>query len=66
MICPTCGKPTHWKDNPSRPFCSERCKLIDFGRWADEDYRLPAEPAPLDELADTEQSDRNSRHEQEN
>ncbi|MGB9179444.1 MAG: DNA gyrase inhibitor YacG [Pyrinomonadaceae bacterium] len=43
--CPTCGKPVEWKDNPARPFCSERCKLIDFGRWADEEYRVPAEPA---------------------
>ena len=34
--CPTCGKPVEWQDNPARPFCSERCKLIDFGRWADE------------------------------
>lgn len=30
-------------ENPSRPFCSERCKLIDFGHWASESYRVPAE-----------------------
>jgi uncharacterized protein len=46
MNCPTCGKPAEWRDNPHRPFCSERCKLIDFGRWANEEYRVPAEPAP--------------------
>jgi endogenous inhibitor of DNA gyrase (YacG/DUF329 family) len=28
-------------DNPHRPFCSERCKLADLGRWLSEDYRLP-------------------------
>jgi endogenous inhibitor of DNA gyrase (YacG/DUF329 family) len=28
-------------DNPYRPFCSERCKLADLGRWLNEDYRLP-------------------------
>jgi len=39
--CPICGKPTTWQDNPHRPFCSERCKLIDFGKWADEEYRVP-------------------------
>ncbi|HEY3102656.1 MAG TPA: DNA gyrase inhibitor YacG [Pyrinomonadaceae bacterium] len=39
--CPTCEKPVEWQDNPWRPFCSERCKLIDFGRWTDEEYRLP-------------------------
>lgn len=46
MNCPTCQKPAEWQDNPHRPFCSERCKLIDFGRWANEEYRVPAEPAP--------------------
>ena len=48
MKCPTCGKPAEWLDNPNRPFCSERCKLIDFGKWADEEYRVPAEPAPME------------------
>jgi uncharacterized protein len=43
MRCPTCGKKAEWKDNPMRPFCSERCKLIDFGHWVDEDYRVPTE-----------------------
>jgi endogenous inhibitor of DNA gyrase (YacG/DUF329 family) len=28
-----------------RPFCSERCKLADLGRWLSEDYRVPDEPA---------------------
>ncbi|PYS52686.1 MAG: DNA gyrase inhibitor YacG [Acidobacteria bacterium] len=46
MRCPTCNKPAEWQDNPNRPFCSERCKLIDFGRWANEEYRVPVvEPA---------------------
>jgi endogenous inhibitor of DNA gyrase (YacG/DUF329 family) len=40
MKCPICGAPASWKDNPSRPFCSERCKVIDLGRWAGEDYRV--------------------------
>jgi endogenous inhibitor of DNA gyrase (YacG/DUF329 family) len=48
MKCPTCSKPAEWQDNPNRPFCSERCKLIDFGRWANEEYRVPAEPMPTD------------------
>ena len=30
------------EENPVFPFCSERCRLIDLGRWLDEDYRLPA------------------------
>ena len=33
--CPTCQKKVEWKaENKYRPFCSERCKLIDFGEWA--------------------------------
>jgi endogenous inhibitor of DNA gyrase (YacG/DUF329 family) len=39
--CPTCGKPVEWQDNPWRPFCSERCKLIDFDKWTSEEYRVP-------------------------
>lgn len=41
--CPRCGKEVEYEDNEFRPFCSERCKLIDFGSWADGDYSLPAE-----------------------
>jgi endogenous inhibitor of DNA gyrase (YacG/DUF329 family) len=48
MKCPTCGKPAAWKDNPFRPFCSERCKLVDFGRWVNEEYRVPAERPTVD------------------
>jgi endogenous inhibitor of DNA gyrase (YacG/DUF329 family) len=39
--CPRCGHPSYWNGNPSRPFCSERCKLIDLGAWAAENYRIP-------------------------
>ncbi|GBE05099.1 MAG TPA: DNA gyrase inhibitor YacG [Nitrospirae bacterium] len=38
--CPTCKNKTVWKGNPHRPFCSERCKLIDLGKWASEKYRI--------------------------
>ena len=42
--CPRCGKPVPWEtSNPWRPFCSERCKLIDLGAWATEAYRIPEE-----------------------
>ena len=43
MKCPTCHRPIKWEDNPHRPFCSERCKLLDFGAWANEEYKVPAE-----------------------
>ena len=45
--CPQCGKETEYAGNKFRPFCSERCKLIDFGSWADEEYALPAENGEL-------------------
>lgn len=41
--CPTCRSATQWEGNPYRPFCSERCKLIDLGKWLNEAYRIPAE-----------------------
>ena len=43
--CPHCGKEKEYRGNEFRPFCSERCKLIDFGNWADENYCVPAEDA---------------------
>ena len=39
--CPLCRRETTWEDNPWRPFCSERCQMIDLGRWAAEEYRMP-------------------------
>jgi endogenous inhibitor of DNA gyrase (YacG/DUF329 family) len=45
ISCPLCGKKNTWTpDNPSKPFCSERCKLIDLGEWADGKRALPGEP----------------------
>lgn len=34
------------RDNPYRPFCSQRCKLIDLGQWASENYRIPLPVMP--------------------
>lgn len=47
--CPTCGRQTEYTGNEHRPFCSERCKLIDFGAWADEEFALPAQTESLSE-----------------
>ena len=45
--CPQCGGNSLWSNtNPFRPFCSERCKLIDLGAWASESYRVPVQDAP--------------------
>lgn len=44
MKCPICRKEVPF-GAPEMPFCSERCRLIDLGKWADEEYRIPAGPA---------------------
>jgi hypothetical protein len=44
VACPQCGKEVVWNgENRYRPFCSERCKMIDLGQWANEDYRIPVD-----------------------
>ena len=49
VSCPTCLKETRYHiDNPFRPFCSERCRLIDLGEWADEGHRRPGQAIPQD------------------
>ena len=48
--CPQCGKETPWEGNPYRPFCSERCKLLDLGRWLEEDYRIKVPAEGVEEL----------------
>ncbi|MCP1771392.1 endogenous inhibitor of DNA gyrase (YacG/DUF329 family) [Neisseria perflava] len=53
--CPTCHQPVVWSaENPYRPFCSKRCKLIDLGEWAQERYTVAAaEEEPLSEWDNT-------------
>lgn len=47
VVCPTCGGPSLFAPtNASRPFCSRRCKDIDLGAWAAEEFRVPAPPPP--------------------
>ena len=49
VTCPQCGNVAEYTtDNPFRPFCSERCKLIDLGQWASENYRIPEPLKPED------------------
>ncbi len=44
VSCPRCGAPVEWSETSSwRPFCSQRCKMIDLGAWAREEYRVPVE-----------------------
>lgn len=53
--CPRCGASTRLNaGNPWRPFCSERCKLVDLGQWFDERYAISGESEPQDETAERE------------
>jgi hypothetical protein len=51
VACPRCRGPALYSPaNPWRPFCSERCRMIDLGKWAAEQYRVPdSTPAPGDD-----------------
>jgi uncharacterized protein len=51
--CPTCQRTLTWSaEFPWRPFCSERCKMVDLGAWFAEERAVPGEPA--DSLNDEE------------
>lgn len=50
--CPVCKKEIIWQGNPFRPFCSERCSLVDLGKWADGKYSVKAEEGKEDRKAE--------------
>ena len=54
--CPNCGKDVEWtKDQKWRPFCSDRCRLIDLGEWANESHRIAgSETIPEEQLKSDE------------
>ena len=59
ISCPICGKPKTWvSENAARPFCSDRCKLLDLGEWASETRRIPVDPElspeDFDDIADSD------------
>ena len=43
--CPTCHKAVSWEGNVFRPFCSDRCRLVDLQGWFGERYRIPQDDA---------------------
>lgn len=50
VACPTCQKPVPWlPEQPFRPFCSERCRLIDLGEWVAGEKVL-SEPAIIEDM----------------
>ncbi len=59
--CPQCKKSFEYKTSKWRPFCSERCKLIDLGHWVTESYSIPSEKKLNDE--DLEKIERSKKDE---
>jgi endogenous inhibitor of DNA gyrase (YacG/DUF329 family) len=53
MKCPTCKVHVEWKDNPYRPFCSERCQLIDLGCWVNGEYSVPGDQTQIPDEVDS-------------
>lgn len=60
VTCPTCGRELEWGAAPFRPFCSERCRLIDLGAWLSEQRAIPGDTAP-EEPAPPEPADKPPR-----
>lgn len=46
--CPTCRREIDWANSPYRPFCSERCRLIDLGAWLSEKHAIPGDATPIE------------------
>lgn len=61
--CPICHREAAWENNPHRPFCSERCQLIDLGAWTEGRYRIPSD-AIEDDLVDNEEDDNEKKQRQ--
>ena len=61
--CPTCGRKAEYAPtNAWRPFCSQRCKMIDLGAWAADRHVIPGEPAdPEDPDQEGARGSRNDR-----
>ena len=62
MLCPTCKKsvpePVEGEDLPKWfPFCSDRCKLVDLGRWIDGKYQIPVVDRPTSDPDEPPESD---------
>ena len=53
VSCPTCQRAVEWNEtSPWRPFCSERCRMVDLGAWFSEERRIAGETGPDPGTAD--------------
>ena len=66
VVCPICGTMAPYAGNEFRPFCSERCKLLDFSAWINEEYALPVEDGAMTEedIAAIEQAHKEKNNEE--
>jgi endogenous inhibitor of DNA gyrase (YacG/DUF329 family) len=55
VICPHCKKNFNYYSSEFRPFCCEKCRLIDLGQWLNETYTVPAEKLNQEEIETIEQ-----------
>ena len=58
ILCPVCAKEVGARaQNPAFPFCSARCKMVDLGKWLNEEYRMPASESDEDPEGDAAKKD---------
>lgn len=57
LKCPICGKKKESTGNSFRPFCSERCKMLDLGNWLSGSYRIPVKNTDEDEDGDEDEGE---------
>lgn len=55
VTCPHCKKKFNYYDSSFRPFCSEKCRLIDLGQWLNESYTVPVQKLTEEEAQTLEQ-----------
>lgn len=69
VTCPNCKKTFNYYSSEFRPFCTERCRLIDLGQWLNESYTVPVvklsqeEAEQLEQLIHEKNEDQNSDEE---
>ncbi len=63
--CPQCDTIFEYYSSPFRPFCTEKCKMIDLGHWFEESYRVPVKGSLQEELVELENETFNLENEYE-
>lgn len=65
VSCPRCQKKFNYYSSEFRPFCSEKCRLIDLGQWLNESYTVPAHKLTEEEAQQLEQlHEKNQEHDE--